>query len=266
MSIISFNNNFISKNSLGFYDVERFRVADAHFESMLYANGIFPLIDLHKKRIKAASKVFGFKDVEIDTNHLIQLLKDNKLEKHYAKVRISVVRKNGVNYRPKGKNVQILIEAFPIDDIFTPILKLGLYLDNQKYANNFSAFKSSNALLYVLARKFANEKKLDEVLISNQDGKWIEASSSNLFIVKNNTLYTPNLSSGGVHGVCQQFIINFFEVNFVDFDDKMLSLADEIFLTNGVQLIQPVRELRGKLLKTTKTLKMIKALQKELKC
>lgn len=266
MTIVSFNNSLITKDSLGFYEVERFRVADAHFESLLYANGNFPLIDLHQKRIKAAAKLFGFKEVEVDSNHILQLLKENKLDKQYAKIRISIVRKNGLNYTPMGKSVQVLIEAFPLDDIFTPISKLGLYLDNQKYANKFSAIKSSNALLYVLARKFAEEKKLDEVLICNQEGKWIEASSSNVFIVKNNTLYTPNLLSGGVHGICQQFIINFFEVNFVDFDDEMLSLADEIFLTNGVQLIQSVKELRGKVFKKTKTLKMIKALQKELKC
>ncbi len=265
MEYISFNQEIIVKESLGFYDVERFRVADAYFESILSNNSEFPLLHLHEKRIKEAAKLFGFKYKPIDEDHLKALLLKNGLDKDFAKIRISFVRKNGANYKPSGNENQVLVETLPVLDVFTPVPKLGLYLDNQKFANEFSRLKSANALLYVLARKFANEKKLDEVLISNEEGKWIEASSSNIFIVKNNTLYTPNLKSGGVHGVCLDFLINFFEVNFVDFDDEMLSLADEIFLSNAVQLIQPVKELRGKRLKTTKTKKLIKALQKELK-
>ena len=113
-----------------------------------------------------------------------------------------------------------------------------------------------------MAKKYAVEKTWNDVLISNQENEWIESSSSNVYVVKNNKIYTPKLESGCVSGVCRSFLLNHFDINFVSIDSEVLIDADEIFLSNGVNLIQPVLFLEQKQLETTQTKQLISSTKK----
>lgn len=253
MQIICLNHKFIKKDELSFYDVERFRVADACFESMLYINGQIPLLVAHQNRLDQACKIFHFDSCNIPFDKIFELLNRNGLADKMARVRLSIIRSSGNNYRPEGKEVQLLLECSPLNEIFKPIQQLGVYSDLLKQHNPIASIKHSNALLYVLATQFAAANSYDDVLLKNTQGLYIEASSSNLFFIVDDEIYTPKNESGCVLGVCRNYLLNFLDVRQVNVGDELLSSADEIFLSNGIQLIQSVKKYGEKKLKSSRT-------------
>jgi len=253
MQIICFNDKFIRKDELSFYDVERFRVADACFESMLYINGQIPLLAEHQNRLDQACKTFQFNSCDIPIAKILKLLDRNGLADKTARVRLSIIRSSGNNYRPEGSETQMLLECSAVKEIFKPIQKLGVYSNLLKQHNSIASIKHSNALLYVLATQFGAANDYDDVLLKNTQGHYIEASSSNFFFIVDHKIYTPNNESGCVLGVCRNFLVNFLDIKMVEVNDDLLTSADEVFLSNGIQLIQSVKKYGEKELKSTQT-------------
>ena len=54
-------------------------------------------------------------------------------------------------------------------------------------------------------------------------------------------------------GVCRNFLVNFLDIKMVEVNDDLLTSADEVFLSNGIQLIQSVKKYGEKELKSTQT-------------
>jgi len=264
MHFVLFNGQIIEKKNLSFYDVERFRVADACFESMLWIDGRIPLLDGHQKRLDEVCTYFGFDSHKILLDAINQLAKIEKIKARYGRVRVSVIRSQGKNYTPLGKESNLLVEMEELDVLFSPIQKLGLYSELRKSISPFSRFKHSNALLYVMARQFALKNNFDEVLLFNDNNQIIEASSSNLFFIRGTEIYTPKRNDGGVAGVCQESLINLLGAKEVKVTEQMVQDADEIFLSNAVQLIQPVISFLNRKLDVGHTNKLIAKLKDNL--
>ncbi len=262
MDFIGFNSQILDKKLLNFYLVERFRYADAFFESILFTNGKFPLLSYHRERLYEACQAFHFDNYEINVAFLLDLIARNGGLDKTLRIRISLVRADGLNYKPNGSGVNVLIECSGVTSVFQEVETLSTYSEIKKQINPFSIFKTSNALLYVMAKKFALENTWNEVLICNENNHWIESSASNFYIIKNNSIYTSKMDSGCVSGVCRSFITNQFKIYYVDIDDQFLNEADEIFLSNGVNLIQPVFYFDNKQLSTEQTEKIVSKTKK----
>lgn len=122
-------------------------------------------------------------------------------------------------------------------------MTIGLFNDFRLRETPLSAYKTSNALPYILAALFAKENSFEEVLMLNQEGNVAEGFGSNVFFVKNKTLVTPSVSSGCVSGVMRQIVIELAQIAKIDIKemDTPLSIlrdADEVFYTNAIQGIK----------------------------
>ena len=81
-----------------------------------------------------------------------------------------------------------------------------------------------------------------------------EATTSNVFCVKNNVLYTPPLENGLLAGTIRKRVIQTagkLKIKVVQkkFKAGFLLKADEVFLTNSVQIIMPVGQINKRKLK-----------------
>ncbi|MGQ3481490.1 aminotransferase class IV [Paenibacillus sp. TY11] len=84
-----------------------------------------------------------------------------------------------------------------------------------------------------------------EGLMLTADGFLAEGMVSNLFFVRNNTLYTPDLSTGILPGITREFILELAQLRDIPCEQGLyrwdeLKQADEIFMTNSIQEIRPV--------------------------
>lgn len=108
-----------------------------------------------------------------------------------------------------------------------------------------AGIKHLNRLEYVLARQEWQNAGIIEGLLRDQRGDYVEATSCNLFVVKDGHLYTPELEDCGVHGIVRQLIIQqwhdaFASLAFCSATPDFLANADEVFLTNSLIGAWPV--------------------------
>ena len=130
--------------------------------------------------------------------------------------------------------------------------------------------KSLNYLNNILAKIEANEKGGDEAIFLDQNGFVCEGSGDNIFIVKNNQVFTP-FTISNLKGITRAAAIELLtemgyktiEANLGLFD---LYTADEIFVTGTAAESAPMTKLDGRLIGTGKpgplTMKMVEAIER----
>lgn len=231
---------------------------EAGNRSYLYGDGIFESIriidgkainmDNHMQRIRSGAKALklllpDFMDAAFLQAKIAELLQLSGITKG-GKCRISIDRTHGGTYFPESNEISYFIEVYPYAnnyfDLNTKGLEIDIYRDLKKQKNFLSNYKTKNGLIYVMAAISAHENKLDDYLISNENGVILESSNSNIFVVSNGVLYTPGLDEGCIAGTMRMQVINLalenkYKVYECNILPQNLLSADEIFLTNAVR-------------------------------
>ena len=112
-----------------------------------------------------------------------------------------------------------------------------------------AGIKHLNRLEQVMLRKELSATALPEAVVMDVDDKVIEGTMSNVFLVKNGQLLTPDLTRAGVAGVIRGAILELAgninlkcEICSLGLDDVFG--ADEIFFCNSIAGIWPVSRIR----------------------
>jgi len=110
------------------------------------------------------------------------------------------------------------------------------------------SIKSTNYLENILAKEEAIRNDAEEGLWLNTKGYICEGTMSNLFFIKDKTLFTPSLASGCLPGTRRQLILDLARSLQIPTCEGLyplssLLLADEIFMTNALMGIMPVRQV-----------------------
>lgn len=117
------------------------------------------------------------------------------------------------------------------------IEKCAVYNEVLKPINRFASFKTTNALLYVMASVFMKQQDLGECILLNDRNEVCEGSTTNIWLVKNGRVLTPNNESGCVQGVMRSHLLkvlpDFFEVEVQCLSPDDVLEADEVFFTNA---------------------------------
>lgn len=111
-----------------------------------------------------------------------------------------------------------------------------------------AGIKHLNRLENVLARGEWDDSGIAEGLLLDSEGYVIEGTMSNIFIVENGGLRTPDLDQSGVAGVMRAEIMQTAKDNAISVHEDVIrlvdiELADEVFMCNSLIGIWPVRQL-----------------------
>ncbi len=103
----------------------------------------------------------------------------------------------------------------------------------------------------VLAQMEIDGTTAQEGLVRSSSGYVIGGISSNVFGVRGDTLVTPRVTRCGVRGVMRRVVLEHAErvglaAHEADLTPAELAACDELFVTNAVFGIKPVRELDGR--------------------
>lgn len=228
-----------------------FRYGDGLFETMRWQNGDIQYLSYHVARLHKDMALLKMEGAKLlDTFFIKQqaslLIKRNKLEGP-VRIRLSVFRDGGGLYSPETNKAAFLLEVSSLKSSLGSRYPAGLIIDvykeHTKSINRFSAIKSNNALLFVMAGIYRKQQGLDEVILLNENGLLCESSSANIFIWYRNSLYTPALSEGCVDGVMRRVIMEVAKINNIEvieaqINPEILNEAEEMFLTNAVHGMQ----------------------------
>lgn len=105
--------------------------------------------------------------------------------------------------------------------------------------------KSLNYTDNVLEKEKAAQEGFDEVLFLNTNDELAEGSISNVFLVKDNKIFTPEVGCGILDGIVRGWVLDNFEVCEGRYTIEDVKKADEVFITNSVMGIMKVDTIDG---------------------
>lgn len=228
---------------------------DGLFETISVVAGQIPLWSLHLARLQHGCKRLRLAcpSVEILQQEIAQLT--DGIERAIVKV----VLTRGVGGRgynvPAEVNVTRILQCHAWLEMPRAYWETGVKIIfcEQSLARQqvLAGIKHLNRLEQVLARMEWNDSTIQEGLLADTEGNIIEAISHNLFIVKGETIMTPDLSLSGVAGVMREYLLDLLketsrsaQVTRLTREDVLS--ADAVFLCNSVHGIWPVCDIEGK--------------------
>ncbi len=247
MTFINFNGKILENHTPVIEAGNRgLRYGDGLFETMKYKNGHLILVDEHLSRLWSGMKLLQFDLPKLFTpdkieEQILQLIQKNKL--HSARIRLTIIRDNGGLHDPESHTPHYLIETWSLPESNGALNENGLdcciYQDAFKSADLFSNSKHNNFLPYLMGALHAKKEKCNDAIILNQHQRVCDSTIANIFLIKDNIIYTPALAEGCIAGVMRAFVISVLRKNNNDVIEKEITIeallnADEVFLTNSI--------------------------------
>lgn len=186
------------------------------------------------------------------TDAVMSLLEENGLaEEGDAYVRITAT--GGPSTGPKMLErpgpTGLFITARPYEGYPEHLYREGVSLVISGIKRNssspLSSLKSSNYLDSLIARQEAIDQGADDAVMLTTAGNLAEATSSNLFMVREGNVLTPDIGCGFLPGVTREAVIELCGKLGVTCTPVMagtdvLLSADEVFLTSSLMEVMPV--------------------------
>ena len=215
----------------------------------------------HTDRLFDSAHIFMMKmpfDRETVFEASKEVVRANKLDSCYLRP-LAFYGSEKMGVSPKGALVHIAIAAWPWGAYLGEDgLSRGIRVKTASFARHhvnvhMCRSKASGAYLNsILANQEATQDGYDEALLLDVNGYVAEGSGENLFIVKNNKLYEPELTSA-LNGITRKSVITLAEELGLSVEARLLTrddiyLADEAFFTGTAAEVTPIRELDNRVI------------------
>ena len=266
-------NGIITDQSNQIKHNRAFLYGDSVFETLRIIDNKIVFWEDHYFRLMSSMRIIR---LNIPDDYTPDYLEENILKLHrlvskngHSKVRINVYRFSKGKYMPIENNPSFIISCDRIinskylinsGDYVVDLFK-DYYLDNQL----ISSIKTNNKIINVVASIYAKENGFNNCILLNNDKMVTEFINSNIFIIKNDEIFTPRLNSGCLNGVLRKNLLNILKKHsFTTYEQDIstfdLTQSDEIFGTNVVQGLFSISQYRKKGFINNQSKKILKLL------
>ena len=234
------------------------RYGDGLFETVKMQNGKLILEDAHFARLWKGMTVLGFEMPKHFTpeklSEEILILAEKNGHKKNARVRLQVLRGDGGLYDAVNHLPNYIIQTWELaennGELNSNGLELGIYREVKKSCDILSNLKHNNYLPYAMAALYAKKEKWNDAILLNSFERICDSTIANVFIIKNEEVFTPALSEGCVAGVMREHFIATLKTTAWKVNEAMITIddvlnADEIFLTNSNYNMRWVKSIGG---------------------
>ena len=249
---------------------------DGVFEGIRAYNGRVFRLREHLDRLYGSAVVInlvvGITKVEME-KAILDTLRANKLKDAY--IRVVITRGVGdLGLDPRKCSCSTIfiiadkIRLYP-EEFYTNGLDIVTVSTRRNIPDSLNpCIKSLNYLNNIMAKMQANLASVEEAIMLNSNGYVAECTGDNIFIVKNNVLFTPPSWVGALEGITRGAVVELarnklkLAVREDVFTTYHVYTADECFLTGTGAEIIPVVKVDARLISNGKpgklTLKLIK--------
>lgn len=238
-------------------DSRAFKYGDGCFETIHMINGNIILAGYHFDRLFISLNLLKFSLTErFDADKLSEeIYRLAKLNNHLANTRIRVTfyRGEGGLYDVVNHEPNYIIQTWALDGDVNKFNDTGLVIDffteGSKSPDTYSAIKSNNFLTYTMGALWAKQNKLNDAIVLNSFGSVADTTFANIFIIKDDVIYTPPLTDGCINGVMRRYILECLQHQEIQVAEQSITREDfleasEIFLTNAIYGIRWVRQVK----------------------
>ena len=220
---------------------------------------IFRLND-HTNRLfesaKAVNMKIPFSQQEINEAQK-EVFRVNELDEGYIRP-MCFYGSEGMGLRADNLKVHCIVAAWEWPSYMSPeAFEKGINIKISSYkretGNIVSRSKvNGNYVTSIMALQEAMKEGYDEALLLDDEDNISEGSGENFFIVKNKTLYTPDLDAS-LDGITRKSNISLAEELGIKVEVKKVKLqdvldADELFFTGTAAEVVPIRSVDKKLI------------------
>ena len=213
-------------------------------------------LEEHIKRLVNSCKMYHmtleYTDKEF-REAIIGIIKINNVEDCYIRpICYYGYGKMGVNPLPNKVSTAIAIWSWEDhiktkgDEGMRAMVSSWVKIDSRSLPIHAKA--SANYANSALARIEALKSGVDEAIMLNVSGMVVEGTAENIFIVKDELIITPPLSSGALDGITRSSVLDLAQDLGIDYQISDISrdelyYADEIFLTGTAAEIKAIGEI-----------------------
>ena len=238
-----------------------FAFGDAVFETIKVIKNRVLFLEDHYFRLMASMRILRMEipmnfTLEYFESQITKLLNKKNLDGESARVKFIVYREEGGLYTPKISTVKYLVFAEYLDndfyEFFDEDYSVDLFKDYFISPSLISTLKTNNRIVNIVGSIYAKENNFSNCLMLNTNKNIVEALNSNIFLVKDNCIKTPQLQDGCIKGVMRKQIIEIikliprYTIEESSISPFELQKADELFLTNIIIGIQPITHYKKK--------------------
>lgn len=236
-------------------DNRSFRYGDGLFETLRIRQHQILWWQYHQQRIQHGLACLHYTQpshFSMPTLHDAIVAAARQHDTPHVRARVTFYRLAGGLYTPMQSEFAYHINTTPLHTDALPDLADGLHVGicpTVRLAMDIVAnCKTTSALRYVLAAQYAQQQHWNDAILLNTNDQLAEATSSNLWLIRDGIAYTPPLEAGCVRGVLRAFILETLRrKNFPIVEQPLtiqaLAQADEIGLSNVVSGLRWVRSV-----------------------
>ncbi len=241
-------------------DSRGLRYGDGLFETMKCISGRLIMADEHFARLWKGMQVLEFDIPKLFTPARLQeevlSLATKNGHDHISRVRITVSRGDGGLYDAVNHFPHYMIQTWELPltngEWNSNGLQIGIYDKVNKSRDILSNLKHNNFLPYVMAALHAKKQKWNDAVVLNCEGRICDSTVANIFLIKDEIVFTPALTEACVAGVLRKHLLQELRSNGMGVIEKEITvedmlLADEVFLTNSIYNIRWVQRFGDKI-------------------
>jgi branched-chain amino acid aminotransferase len=231
-------------------------------------SAIFRLHD-HTNRLFRSAHIMGMK-IPYDKNTLnhiqCELIKKNNFSDAYLR---PLVFYGGefLGLRTDLLSTHVMIAAIEWKTaFFGSKVKTSSFLRNHSNSVFNKAKANGNYMNLILASQEARACGANEALLLDQQGCVAEGTGANFFMVRNNVIYTPDLTSA-LEGITRETVFTLARDLGISIMEKRITrdevyIADEAFFSGTAAEITPIHEVDGRAIGEANTGEITALLQK----
>lgn len=191
------------------------------FESLLWLEGEYFLLQRHIHRMMTSAAYFGFATTKAKIAHYFETLKP-QLPEQPCKVRVLLSEDGALHSEfsiiemPQSKQARVALAKHPVDE-------------------NSLWLKHKTTIRDIYNQAQADRPNASDVLLWNTKGLLTESSTANIVVQKEGHWYTPRLENGLLPGTHRAELLDGGKLTECDVPIRELDQCDEISLLNSVR-------------------------------
>lgn len=242
-----------------------FLFGDSVYEATRTYHQIPHLLPEHLKRLHLSAKRLQMEITlgdELLTREIMRLLE--KVVAPQVTLRIIVTRGIGeLSLDPSttftGNNFIIIAKGKEENpkDWYEKGVTLAISSEQREKGDLGPGIKSGNYIHNMKALQEAKKKGAYDAIMLGSKGEITEGTTFNIWMVKNQTIFTPPLNTGILEGITRQKLFEICQKNKIALQEKVfyvedLLSADEVFLTSSGRELVPVTKIENQTIKEGK--------------
>lgn len=194
----------------------------------------------HYNRFKTSAKTIGLA-FPYSTSYLEQICTQLYQKNKYKRMNIRAILSGGetrAGILPTGPELTLLSEEWVA--LPKAVYQKGAKLITHEYKRFMPSIKTTHYTIAVMLQKERIRAKAIEILYTDH-GRALECSTSNIFMVKGDTLITPTADI--LHGITRKIVLGLdhgLRVEEREVSVAELLAADEVFITSSFKDVVPV--------------------------